>query len=171
MTNCKTKKLRSNLRKKIIGRFSVICLLFHPVKLTVYTSSHLNKQKDKVHRYSKSEIIIPIGCYIAFSGSLVHAGSKSFVQEKGECPSFIRLFFTIADKKYNHDVCELTHKLTKKDFCSTEFSKCLSFNTVSPISVIDLQKIVKLKKCNDGDVVYGDLDICGWCVLKCQSIN
>ena len=99
-----------------MGRFSVICPLFHPVKLIVYTSSHLNKQKDKIHRSSKSEIIIPVGCYIVFSGSLVHAGSKYFVQEKGEYPSCIRLFFTIAEKKYNHDVCELTHKLTKKGF-------------------------------------------------------
>ena len=81
-----------------MGRFSVICPLFHPVKLIVYTSSHLNKQKDKVHRCSKSEIIIPVGCHIVFSGSLVHAGSKSFVQEKGEYPSCIRLFFTIAGK-------------------------------------------------------------------------
>ena len=74
-------------------------------------------------------------------------------------------------KKYNHDVCELTHKLTNKDFCSTECSKCLSFNNVSPISVIDLHKIVKIKEYNDGDVVYGDLDICGWCVMKCQNMN
>ena len=93
------------------------------------------------------------------------------MQEKGEYPSCIRLFFTIAEKKYNHDVCELTHKLTNKDFCSTECSKCLSFNNVSPISVIDLHNIVKYKKYNDSDVVYGDLDICGWCVLKCQNIN
>ena len=43
-----------------MGRFSVIYPLFHPVKLIIYTSSYLNKQKDKVHRCSKSEIIIPV---------------------------------------------------------------------------------------------------------------
>ena len=31
------------------------------------------------------------------------------------------------------------------------------------------KKVVKLKEYNDGDVVYGELDICGWCVLKCQN--
>ena len=54
----------------------------------------------------------------------------------------------------------MTHNLTKNDFCSTEFSQCISFNNVSPISVIDSHKIVKIKEYNDGDVVYGDLDIC-----------
>ena len=61
----------------------------------------------------------------------------------------------------------MTHDLTKKKFCSIECSKYISFNNVSPISVIDLHKIVKIKEYNDGDVVYGDLDICGWFVLKC----
>ena len=98
LTNCKTAKMKRNMLKKFMGRFSVICPLFHPVKLIVYTSSHLNKQKDKIHRCSKSEIIIPVGCFIVFSGSLVHGGSKYFVQEKGEYPSCIRLFFTIAEK-------------------------------------------------------------------------
>ena len=128
-----------------MGQFSVICPLLHPIKLIVYTSSHLNKQKVKIHRCSKSEIMMPVGCYIVFKGSLVHGGSKSFVKEKGEYPFCIRLFFTIAEKIYNHDVCELTHKLTNKDCCSTECVKYLSFNNVSPISVIDLHKIVKYK--------------------------
>ena len=102
-----------------MGRFSVIFPLFHPVKLIVYTSLHLNKQKYKIHRCSKSEIILPVGYYIVFSSSLLHCGSKYFVQEKGKYPPCIRLFFTIAENKYNHDVCEMTHNLTNKDFCST----------------------------------------------------
>ena len=57
-------------------RFRVFCLLFHPVKLTVYTSSHLTNKTDKIHRCSKSKIIIPIGCYIVFSGSLVYERLK-----------------------------------------------------------------------------------------------
>ena len=44
-------------------------------------------------------------------------------------------------------------------------------NNLSPISVIDLHKIVKIKAYNNGDVVYGDLDICGWCVMKYQNMN
>ena len=55
----------------------------------------------------------------------------------------------------------MTHVLTKNGFCSTECSKCISFNNGSPISVINLHKIVKIKEYNDGDIVYGDLDICG----------
>ena len=65
----------------------------------------------------------------------------------------------------------MTHDLTKNDVRSTEYSKCISFNNVSPISVIDVRKIVKIKEYNDGDVVYGDFDICGWCVMKFQNIN
>ena len=56
---------------------------------------------------------------LVFSGALVHGGSKYFVQEKVEYQSCIRLFFTIAENKYNHDVCEMTHNLTNKDVCST----------------------------------------------------
>ena len=154
-----------------MGRFSIICQLFHPAKLIVYTSSHLNKKTDKIHKCSKSEIIIPVGCYIVFSGSFVHGGSNSFVQDKGEYPSCIRLFFTIAENNYKIDAFELTHNLTKHEFCSTECSECISFNNVSPISVIDLHKVVKIKEYKNGDVVYGDLDICGWCVMKCQAMN
>ena len=65
----------------------------------------------------------------------------------------------------------MTHNLTKNDFCLTEYSKCISFNNISPISVFDLHKIVKIKEYNNGDVVYGDLDICGWYVMKCQNMN
>ena len=65
-----------------MGGFSVICSLFHPIKLIVFTSSHLNNKTDKIHRCSKSEITIPGGCYIVFSSSLVHGGSKDFVQSK-----------------------------------------------------------------------------------------
>ena len=92
---------------------------------------------------------------------------KLLFKRKGEYPSCIRLFFTIAEKQYNENECELTHPLTNKDYCLTECSKCLSMNNESPFSVIDVQKLVQLKEYNDGDVVYGDLDICGWCVLKC----
>ena len=132
--------------KIFIGRFSVICSLFHPVKLTVYTSSRLNNKIDKIHRCSKSEIIILIGCYIVFSGSLVYGGSKTFVQSKGVYPSFVKLFFIIAEKNYNIDVCEMTHSLTKDNFCSAEYSVCMVFNNVSLINVIDLRQILKMKE-------------------------
>ena len=33
-------------------------------------------------------------------------------------------------------------------------------NNISPISVINLHKIVKINEYNDGDVVNGDLGIC-----------
>ena len=65
----------------------------------------------------------------------------------------------------------MTHNSSKNDFCTTECSKYISFNNLSPISVIDLDKIVKIKAYNNGDVVYGDLDICGWCVMKYQNMN
>ena len=154
-----------------MGRFSVICPIFHPVKLIVYTSSHLTNKTDKIHRCSKSKIIIPIGCYIVFSGSLVNVGSKTFVQSKGEYPSCIILFFTIPQNSYNIDVCEITYNLTKDDVCSTECFICMPFNNVSPISVIDLHQILKIKEYKNGDLVYNDLDLCGWCVMKCQNMN
>ena len=74
-----------------MGRFSVICPLFYQVKLIVYNSSYLNKISDKIHKCSKSEIIIPIGCYNVFISSLVHGSSKTIVQTKGEYPSYLRL--------------------------------------------------------------------------------
>ena len=104
-----------------MGRFSDKCPLFHPVKLIVYTSSHLNNKTNKIHRCFKSEIIIPIGCYIVFSGLLVHGGSKTFVQSKGEYPSCIRLFFTIAKNNFNINICEMTHNLAK-DFVQKNVS-------------------------------------------------
>ena len=94
--------------------------MYNPVKLIVYTSPHLNNKTDKIHRSSKFEIIIPIEGYIVFSCLLVHCGSKTFVQSKGEYLSCIRLFFTIAENNYNINVCEMTHNLTKITFCSTE---------------------------------------------------
>ena len=154
-----------------MGRFSVICPLFRPVKSIVYTSSPLNNKTDKSHICSKSEITIPVGCYIVFSGSLVQGGSKKFAKSKGEYPSRIRLFFTIAKNSYNIDVCEMIHNLTKNSVCSTECSVCMSFNNVSPISVIDLHQILKIKEYKNGDLVYNDLDLCGWCVMKCQNMN
>ena len=48
----------------------------------------------------QSEIIIPVGYYILFSCSLVHGGSKSFVQSKEKYPNYIILFFIIAENKY-----------------------------------------------------------------------
>ena len=84
----------------------------------VYTSSHLNNKIDKIHRYSKSETIIPIGCYIVSSGSLVHDGSKTLVETKGEYLYCIILFFTIAEKSFNINACEMSHNLTKDDLCS-----------------------------------------------------
>ena len=169
--NVKNKVQEKNILKQFMGRFSVICPLFYPVKLVVYTSSHLYKQTDKIHRCSKSEIIIPVECYIVFSISLVHGGSKYSVQNKGKYPSCIRLFFTIVENKYKHDDCEMTHNSLKNNFWATECSKCISFNNLSPISVIDLHKIVKIKEYNNGDVVYGDLDICVWCKMKYQNMS
>ena len=104
-----------------MGRFSGICPLFHPVKLIVYTSSHLNNKTNMIHRCFKSEIIIPIGCYIVFSGLLVHGGSKTCVQSKGEYPFCIRLFFTIAENNFNINICEMTHNLAK-DFVQKNVS-------------------------------------------------
>ena len=69
----------------------------------------------------QSEIIIPVGYYILFSGSLVHGGSKSFVQNKEKYPNYIILFFIIAENKYKHDVCEMTHNLTKMIFVQQNF--------------------------------------------------
>ena len=137
-------------------RFSVICSLFHPVKLIVYTSSHLNNKTDEIRRCSKSETIIPIGSYIVFSGSLVHGGLKTFVLSKREYPSCIRLFFTIAENNYNINVCEIIHDLTKDDFWSVECSVCIPINNVSPISIIDLHQIVKIKEDNSDGLIYGD---------------
>ena len=84
---------RKNLLKRFIGRFSVIYPLFRPVKLIVYTTSHLNNKIDTIHRCYKSEIIIPVGYYIVFSGSLLHCGSIFCVQTKGEYPSCITFFY------------------------------------------------------------------------------
>ena len=153
---------RNNFLKTFMGRFSVICPFFRPVKLIVYTSSHLNNKTDKSHKCSKSEIT---------GGSLAKGGSKQFAQSKGEYPSRIRLFFTIAENSYNIDVCEMIHNLTKNGFFSTECSVCMSFNNVSPISVIDLHQILKIKEYKNRDLVYNDLDLCGWCVMKCQNMN
>ena len=130
-----------------MGRLSVICPLFYPVKLIVYTSSYLNNKTDKIHRCFKSEIIIPIGCYIVFSSSLVNCVSIFFVQTKGEYPSCIRLSIPITENSYNIDVCEMTHNLKKMMFFSDECSICMLFNNVLPISVIDLHHIIKSKEC------------------------
>ena len=135
------------------------------------TSSHVNKKTDKIHRCSKSEIIIPIGCYIVLSGSLVHGGSIFFVQTKGECSSCIRLFITIAENSYNINVCEMTHNLTKDDVWSDEYYICILFNNVSSIGVINLHQIIKIKEYKIGELVYGDLELCGVCEMKCQNMN
>ena len=65
----------------------------------------------------------------------------------------------------------MTHNLTKNDFCSTEYSLGMSINYVSPISVIDIHQIVKIKKYKNDDLVYGHLDLCGWCIIKFQNMN
>ena len=77
LSRCKQLITKRNLLKRFMGRFSVICPLFHPVKLILYTSLHLINKTDKIHRCSKSKIVIPIECYIVFSGSLVHKRSKN----------------------------------------------------------------------------------------------
>ena len=56
----------------------------------------------------------------------------------------------------------MTHDLTKNDVCLTECSVCMSFNNVSPISVIDLHQIEKIKEYKNGALAY--VDLCGWCV-------
>ena len=65
----------------------------------------------------------------------------------------------------------MTHNLTKDEFSSEEFSICMSFNNVSPISVIDLHQIIKIKEYKNGELVYGDLDLYGRCVMKYQNMN
>ena len=45
LSKCKKAYTRINLLKSFMGPFSIICPLFHPVKLIVYTSSHLNKKR------------------------------------------------------------------------------------------------------------------------------
>ena len=79
LSRCKKSYTRKNLLKRFMGRFTVICLLFYPVKLIVYTYLYLTNKTDKIRRYSKSEIIIPVGSYIVFSSSLVYGGSNFFV--------------------------------------------------------------------------------------------
>ena len=54
--------------------------------------------------YYTSEYMNIIGCYIVFSGSLVHIGSTTFISTKGECPSCIRLFFTIVENSYTINI-------------------------------------------------------------------
>ena len=44
LSKCKQTSTRNNMLNKIMGRFSVIFSLFHPVKLIVYTSSHLKNK-------------------------------------------------------------------------------------------------------------------------------
>ena len=145
--------------------------MFHSVKLIIYTSSHLNNKTNEIHRYSKSEIIILIGYYIVFSGSLVRGGSNLFVQTKREYPSSIRLFFTMAENSYNINICEMIHDLTKADVCTNECSICILFNNVSPISFIDINHIINIKEYIMGELVHGALDLCGWCVMKYQNRN
>ena len=79
LSRCKKSYTRKNLLKRFMGRFTVICLLFYPVKLIVNTSLYLTNKTDKIRRYSKSEIIIPVGSCIVFSSSLVYGGSETFV--------------------------------------------------------------------------------------------
>ena len=45
------------------------------------------------------------------------------------------------------------------------------FNNVSPISVIYLHQIIKIKEYKIGELGYGDLYLCGWCVIKYQNMN
>ena len=71
------------------------------------------------------------------------------------------IFFTIAENSFNINVYEMTHKLTKDDFCSAECSIYVSFNNLSPFSVIDLHQIIKIKEYKNSESVYGDLDLCG----------
>ena len=104
-------------------------------------------------------------------GSLVHGGLKTFVQSKGKYLSCIKLFFTIAEHNFNINVCEMTHNLTKDDFGSEWYSIYMLFNNVSPIHVIELYQIVKIKEYKNGELVYGGLYLCWWCVIKCQNMN
>ena len=76
--------------------------------------------------------------------------------------SVFRLFCTIAENSYNINVYEMTHNFIKDYLCTDEWSICKLFNNVSPISLIDLQ----LKEYKIGESVYGDLDLCGWCIMK-----
>ena len=137
LSRCKKLITRQNLLKRFTGRFNVICPFFHPFKLIGYTSSYLNNKTDYIHRCSKSIIIIPIGCYIAFSCSLVYGGSRKNVQTKGEHPSCIRLLFTIAENSYNTNVCEMTHNLTKDEFCSDVCSICMLFKYIIQQCITD----------------------------------
>ena len=58
----------------------MICSLYYPVKSIVYNSSLINKSNEKIHRCSKTEMIVPIVCYIIFSGALIRCGQiLSFV--------------------------------------------------------------------------------------------
>lgn len=84
-------KIRANKYhlKTFMGKFSVMYSLYYLVKLIVYNSSYVNKSSEKIHRCSKPEIIDPIGCYIIFSGSLVHCGSKMCIRTKEEIPSSV----------------------------------------------------------------------------------
>ena len=80
------------------------------------------------------------------------------------------IFFTIAENSFNFNVCEMIHNLTKDNFCSEDCSIYMAFNNVSPISVIELHQIIKIKEYENSESVYGDLDLCGWCVIQCQNM-
>ena len=56
-------------------------------------------------------------------------------------------------------------------FCTDECSICKLFNNILPIIFIDLHHIKKLKEYKIGELVYGDLDLYAWCVMKCQNMN
>ena len=54
----------------------------------------------------QTQIIVPIECYILFSGALVHCGSKTFIQNGGEIPSCVKSLFTSMENSYDAQICE-----------------------------------------------------------------
>ena len=83
----------------------------------------------------------------------------------------VDFFFTIAEDSYNMNLYEITHNLTKGNFCSDECSICKLFNNKLLIRLIDLQYIKNLNDHKKDELGYGDLDVCGWCVMKDQNTN
>lgn len=60
--------------------------------------------------------------------------------------------------------------MDKEHFCNDKFVTCKLFNDKSAPGLIDVQNFINIKNQESGKVVYGNLDICGWVIIKKNNI-
>ena len=77
--------------------------------------------RNKFHRGSMIEVIIPEDCFILFSCGLVHCGTPSWFINGGEYGKHTRAFFPIVEKYFfliNEITVQKTNLLCKTESCN-----------------------------------------------------